>query len=60
VTSFGEDELGNLFVIDLDGGRVLVLIDDFATPLPAALPFFATGLAGLGFITYRRRRRRAA
>jgi hypothetical protein len=27
------------------------------TPLPAALPLFATGVAGLGFTTWRRRRR---
>lgn len=30
------------------------------TPLPGALPLFATGLAGLGFIAHRRRRKQAA
>ena len=30
------------------------------TPLPAAQPLFATGLAGLGFIANRRKRRKAA
>jgi len=30
------------------------------TPLPAALPLFATGLGGLGFFGWRRRRRTAA
>jgi hypothetical protein len=29
-----------------------------ATPLPAALPLFATGVAGLGFTTWRSRRKR--
>jgi hypothetical protein len=28
----------------------------FATPLPAALPLFAGGLAGIGFVLHRRRR----
>jgi hypothetical protein len=31
-----------------------------ATPLPAALPLFATGLAGLGFTAWRRRRKQKA
>ena len=31
-----------------------------ATPLPATLPFFAGGLAGLGFTTWRRRRKQTA
>ena len=30
------------------------------TPLPAALPLFATGLGGLGFFSWRRRRRATA
>ncbi len=31
-----------------------------ATPLPAALPLFATGLAGLGLLGWRRKRKNAA
>jgi MYXO-CTERM domain-containing protein len=31
----------------------------FSTPMPTALPMFATGLAGLGWLA-RRRRKRAA
>src|SRR5262249_7994177 len=31
-----------------------------ATPLPAALPLFATGLGALGFLGWRRKRRQAA
>jgi hypothetical protein len=30
------------------------------TPLPAALPLFASGLGGLGYLSWRRRKRRAA
>jgi hypothetical protein len=32
----------------------------FATPLPAALPLFATGLGGLGLLGWRRKRKAAA
>jgi hypothetical protein len=32
----------------------------YVTPIPAALPLFATGLGALGFITYRRKRKQAA
>lgn len=31
-----------------------------ATPIPAALPFFATGLGGLGFLGWRKTRKAAA
>jgi hypothetical protein len=31
-----------------------------ATPLPAALPLFATGIAGLGLLGWRRRRKTAS
>jgi hypothetical protein len=30
------------------------------TPVPTALPLFATGLAGLGFLAHRRKRKQAA
>jgi hypothetical protein len=34
--------------------------DSHATPLPAALPLFATGLAGIGVLGWRRKRKGAA
>ena len=33
---------------------------ELATPLPAALPLFATGLSGLGLLGWRRKRKQAA
>ena len=35
-------------------------LDGFAVPLPGALPLFATGLAGLGLLGWRRKRKAAA
>jgi len=37
-----------------------LVADPGQTPLPAALPLFATGLAGLGVIAHRRKRKQAA
>lgn len=37
-----------------------VVAPDFATPLPAALPLFATGIGALGLLGWRRKRRSAA
>jgi glucose/arabinose dehydrogenase len=54
-SSFGEDDLGNLFLTDLDGGRLFALTAEIATPLPATLPLFATGLGLLGFVAHRRK-----
>ena len=34
--------------------------DEVATPLPAALPLFATGLGGLGLLGWRRKKKAAA
>jgi hypothetical protein len=36
------------------------IVDPTATPLPAALPLFATGLGGLGLLGWRRKRKNAA
>lgn len=45
----------------LDGTEVAsTSIDVVATPVPAALPLFGTGLAALGFLGWRRRRKAAA
>jgi hypothetical protein len=38
----------------------VTLVDAAATPIPAALPLFATGLAGLGWLARRKRKQAAA
>jgi hypothetical protein len=43
-----------------DGNGDGYLTSNVATPLPAALPLFATGIGGLGLLGWRRRRRNAA
>lgn len=43
------------FGVRMEGDAVVA-----QTPLPAALPLFATGLAGLGLIAHRRKRKQAA
>jgi hypothetical protein len=52
---------------DIPAGYELVALDSIAategvptTPLPAALPLFATGFAGLGLLGWRRKRKNAA
>jgi glucose/arabinose dehydrogenase len=57
ITSFGEDAFGNLFLTDLDGGRLFSLTSDIGTPLPSALPLFATGLGLMGLAAGRRKRK---
>jgi hypothetical protein len=47
--------IGNTGVIDFGPAPVLVA----ATPLPAALPLFATGLGALGLLGWRRKRKAA-
>jgi hypothetical protein len=42
------------------GESIAVSLDAVATPLPAALPLFATGLAGLGLLGWRRKRKAQA
>ena len=42
------------------GGYVLTITAATATPLPAALPLFATGVGGLGLLGWRRKRKNAA
>jgi len=53
--------------LSLDGGATWVASVDSthvdltnATPLPAALPLFATGLGALGLLGWRRKRKQAA
>jgi hypothetical protein len=45
----------NTFLTD-----VSITQDEVATPLPAALPLFATGLGGLGLLGWRRKRKAQA
>jgi hypothetical protein len=62
VTATGSDTLTFSFMdnpafIALDNVDVSAVA---ATPIPAALPLFATGLAGLGLLGWRRKRRAQA
>jgi len=41
-------------------GNYWGLARDVVTPIPAALPLFATGLAGLGLLGWRRKRKAQA
>jgi hypothetical protein len=54
------DETGNWQdisgVFDLSAGSIFV-VSDLDTPLPAALPLFATGLGGLCLLGWRRKRK---
>jgi len=43
-----------------DGGSVTVTPEVSATPLPAALPLFATGLGAMGLFGWRRKRKNSA
>jgi hypothetical protein len=51
----GESYL-NIHTTMFPGGEVRALL----TPLPATLPLFATGLAGLGLLGWRRKKKAAA
>ena len=42
------------------GGNFVTFDVNTTTPLPAALPLFATGLGGLGFLGWRRKRKAQA
>ena len=55
------DQAGYIFGYEFhatDGGTWSIAAD--ATPLPAALPLFATGLGALGLLGWRRKRKQAA
>jgi hypothetical protein len=47
-------------VLDLSAGTIFVASDLDTTPLPAALPLFATGLSGLALLGWRRKRKAQA
>ena len=48
------------FFTATDGNVLIDSLTMTATPLPAALPLFATGLAGLGLFGWRRKRKNSA
>jgi hypothetical protein len=52
------DSIGEQFIRDLCKAWEALWVDPPAlqTPLPAVLPLFATGLAGLGLIGWRRKK----
>jgi Bacterial Ig domain len=43
-----------------NSATVTIDVEEVATPLPATLPFFATGLAGIGLLARRRKRKAVA
>jgi len=51
VSSVNENASGNQATASID------VVTSLATPLPAALPLFATGIGGLGLLGWRRRRK---
>jgi hypothetical protein len=55
VLSFAVNRNGNYS----DDSTALTLTISTATPLPAALPLFASGLGAIGFVGWRRKRKRA-
>jgi hypothetical protein len=52
-------ESQNGFFYDVTDGAVSATSPTSATPIPAALPLFATGIGGLGLLGWRRRRKGA-
>jgi hypothetical protein len=58
-------DLGTMTFVDLNGAPIDAIQYEFvsnelATPLPAALPLFATGLGALGLLGWRRKRKATA
>lgn len=46
-----------IFAAQTNGDELLFQLSIAPVPVPAALPLFLSGLAGLGFVSYRRRRK---
>jgi hypothetical protein len=54
------DAGANFENLDLEGSSAFLSVAPTTTPLPAALPLFATGLGALGLLGWRRKRKHAA
>ena len=60
ISTFFYSQASNADIFDANAAASSVSVSLAATPLPAALPLFATGLGVMGFLARRRKRKAAA